>query len=128
VTDIDNVEDQASKRRQVVLSLLGVLLEEATKEEMQGLGKSGDVNNSEALQGVVRNWFAHEETGHGGNHVKHKVSEDVVISDVTQLFVCTALLDEVQEDLNKVDDVKGQVYSVESLVFPYSSSAGGRVR
>ena len=52
MTRVDNVENESSKSSEIVLSLLGILLKNASQDDVQWLGQSINVDNSEALEPV----------------------------------------------------------------------------
>jgi hypothetical protein len=74
------------------------------------------VDNSEEFQEEQGEWFISEKARHGGDHVEDEVPEEVVVSNRVEVLVCSGLLDEVEEDFNKVDDVESDLNLVKSLI------------
>jgi len=51
--NIDDTQNEGAETGQIILSLLGVLLENTSQEELQWLDESHEVNESEHLQEVI---------------------------------------------------------------------------
>ena len=113
---VDDVEDKSSKTGQIVLSLLRVLLEDAMKGDVQWLGKSWNMDKSQKLQPVEPDVLVHEKLWNCRGNIKNEVPGQVVVTNGGQLFVCSRLLDKVEEDLHKENDINSKLDFDESLL------------
>ena len=96
VTYVNDNEDKTGKATQIVLSLLGVLLEGTVKEKLQWLGQSVEVDKSEDLEAVVLSRFIHEQLWNCGDDIENEVSSQVILANVNEIFVCSGLFDKIQ--------------------------------
>ena len=117
MTYIDNDENEASKTTEIVLSLLGVLLEGAVKEELQWLSKSVEMDKSENLEAVVLSGLIHEELWHSGDHIEDEVSSQVILANVDKILMCSGLFNEVKQNLDQLNDVDSNLKFVK-LILP----------
>lgn len=84
MTDVDDVQDESAKARQIVLPLFGVLLQQNWEKKLKWLRDPEEVNDSEALQEVEWEILAAlyvEEAWNCGNNIEHKIRLDVVVAD-----------------------------------------------
>ena len=105
--NIDNDQNEGAEASKVILSLLGVLLEDASQKELEWLGKSHEVDQSEELQPEEVEGLVVDQIGNGGNHIKDEEAGEVVDSNGLDLLECSGPLHEVEHDLKQVDDVDG---------------------
>ena len=108
MAQVYNVEDETGKTGEIVLSLLGVLLEDAGQEQLEGLSQLGEVDDSEEFQDVKLFSLTHEQFRKSGHHIEDEEPGQVVVTDGGKLLVGSGSLDEVQDDLDEVDDVNGK--------------------
>lgn len=118
MTNINDDEYESSESTEVVLSLFGVLLKSTVEKELQWLSKSVEVDQSEHLKSIVFSAFVHEELGNCGDHIEDEVSGQVVLADMNEIFVSSGLFNEVEQDLNELNNVDGDLEFVK-LVLPW---------
>ena len=117
MTHVDDDKDEAGEATEVVLPLLGVLLEGAVEQKLQGLSQSVEVDKSEDLEAVVFSAFIHEELWYSGDNIKDKVSGQVILANVDEILVGSSLLDEIEQDLDKLNYVDSN-FKLVKLVLP----------
>ena len=84
VADVDHVEDEGAETCQVVLSLFWVLLQQDRQKKLKRFRDPEEVNDSETLQEIKWEVLAAidiEKRRHRGNHIKNKVSLDIVVTN-----------------------------------------------
>jgi hypothetical protein len=117
MTRVDNSQNENHKGNQVILSLLGVLLQQFLQHQAERFVNLVHVDESEELKWVPVDAFIEEDhLWDGSNEVEDKVSLDVIAHDLLQLASTDGLFDEVEDDFDGVDDVNGQLNLLESLL------------
>ena len=115
--DIDDTKNQCAETGQIVLSLLGVLLQDATKDDLQWLGESHEVDESEHLEPVeLESLVEEDELWDGANNVKEEIAGEVVHGDGLDLLQGSGPLHEVEDDLEQVDNVDGPLNVLQSFL------------
>lgn len=115
--NIDNTQNERAETGQIILSLLGVLLKDASQKELQWLDKSHEVNESEHLQEIVLEALIEEnQFWDGTNHIKEEITGKVVYRNGLNLLKSSCSLHEVQDDLEKVDDINGPLDVLKGLL------------
>jgi len=117
VTGVDNIKNKPSKASEIVLSFLRVLLQSTSEQKIQWLSKSINMNHSECLESIPLLSLAHEQVRNSCNNIKNEIEGQVVVSDGQQFLVSSSLLDEVENDLNKINDVDGELNVLQGLIF-----------
>ena len=75
------------------------------------------VNKSEELKWVPVDTFVEKDhLRDGSNEVEDEVGFDVVAHDLLQLTSTDGLFDEVEDDLDRVDDINGQLNLLQCLL------------
>ena len=99
------------------MSLLGVLLENASQQELKWFHESHKVNESEHLKPVELKFFPKEdEVWDSTDHIEDEVASQVVDRDGVKLLEGSGPLDEVEHDLKEVDDINSSLNVLESLL------------
>lgn len=106
VTNIDDEQDESAERREIVLPLLGVLLQEALKHKLNWLGESQEMDEPEKFQPVeVWTLLEDDQFWDGGYNIKDEIAGEVTNCDLLEILVCSGLLDEIQGDLEHLEDI-----------------------
>ena len=121
MTSVYNVENKPSKSSEVILPLFGVLLKSTAEQEIQGLGESVNMDHSERLEEVPFLSLAHEKHWDRSNDVENEVEGYVIVCNLRQFFMSSCLLNEVKNDLDKVDDIYSQLKLFKCTVFIHCS-------
>jgi hypothetical protein len=117
VTGVDNIKNKPSKASEIVLSFLRVLLKSTSKQKIQWLRKSINMNHSECLESIPLLSLAHEQLRNSCDNIENEIEGQVVESNRQQFLVSSSLLNEVENDLNKVNDVNGELNVLQGLIF-----------
>ena len=99
------------------MSLLRVLLKNASEKELQWLDKSHEVNKSEHLKVVEFESLSEEnKVWNGSNHIKEEVTGKVVYRDCLNFLKSSGSFDKVEDNLEKVNDIDGSLDVLESFL------------
>lgn len=113
--NINNKQNQRCESTQVILSFLRIFGESPVHEVFQRNRQSEDVDESENFKPVVRPLFVvKEQAWNGSNKVKDEVPLQVTATDAAEVFVSSAVLNEIQEDLNSLNDIYRKLDLVKS--------------
>lgn len=67
------------------------------------------MDESEHFKPVVRPLFVvKEQAWNGSDKIKDKVTLEIAATDAAKVLVSSAVLNEIQEDLNSLNDIDGQ--------------------
>ena len=75
------------------------------------------MNHSECLESIPLLSLAHEQLRNSCNNIKNEIEGQVVVSNSQQFLVSSSLLNEVENDLNEVNDVNGELNVLQGLIF-----------
>ena len=99
------------------MSLLRVLLENASEKELEWLNKSHEVNKSEHLKVVeLESLIEENQIWNGSNHIKDKVAGQVVYRDSLDFLKGSSPLHKVEDNFEKVDDIDGSLNVLKGLL------------
>lgn len=82
MVDQDDVEDDACKHDQVILSLLGLPLKSELKKQLQRKSDSSLVDHFDNLEAEKPNLLTREQVWNDGCYIKQKVAQDIVLSNL----------------------------------------------
>ena len=97
----DNADYKGEESDEIVLSLLRLLMKEASHAQFERNRQSHHVDKaSEELEPVSFVGLSHEDqVGDGPDHIEQEGARHVVVSDRLNIFVGPGLLYEVKNDL-----------------------------
>jgi hypothetical protein len=81
------------------------------------------MDKSENFEAVIFSGLIHEELWNGGDDIENEVPSQVILANVDEILMSSGLFDEVEQDLDKLDNVDGNLEFVE-LVLPWEVAAG----
>lgn len=97
---VNNSEDEGAEAGEIILSLLRVLLEDASKKELEWLHKSHEVDQSEHLQPVVfKRFLENHQVWNSSYHIEDEVTGQVIHRDGLDLLQGSSSLYKIEDDL-----------------------------
>jgi hypothetical protein len=115
--DVDDTKDERTEASKIILSLLRVLLEDASQEQLQWLHQSHEVDQSEDLKVVELEALIEEhQLWHSSDHVKQEVAAEIIHGDGLDLLQSSGPLHEIENDLEQVNDINSSLNILQGLL------------